>query len=266
MDIPTPIRDLLLKLGPSETAFLEWLAPHLNDSHLHKIADADLCLDEAQNFQALKHIQQGRPMPVPLEWIPREVLSLRRWIEPCDPHQSGLHSIPQITDKALICAFCCAVLLQAADSPQTLDLIASEVSTLIQYVAAARCLGRAASESALRSLCWRVLRLPDAPEYSEEFPFFAMAILLLYATLFVPYQDGSDLNLLADWVMEVEAQTREEWGAPGSPLPWLLGLTLFEQRHAVWRRLAQEILFDSAKSFPEPAATKIRGMAKRLYG
>jgi hypothetical protein len=160
-------------------------------------------------------------------------------------------------------AFCCGVLLQAADAPETRELLSSENNTLIVLVESALCLGKDASDSTRRFLAWRVQRMPTD---FEERPFFAMALLLLQAALFEPDQDATDLNLLCEWVTAEESKARAVQGEWCENEEWLLGLTNFDQRHEVWRRVAQEVLLNPAKSFPEPAATKMRDIARRLSG
>jgi hypothetical protein len=256
------ISDLLLRLDPSESALLDWLSSRIDDTHLHEIALADYGINEEEYLQALQQIHQGEPIPVPLRWVPSEALRLTRWSEPDDPADVGPPPDSKGTRGHLIRAFCCAVLLKAADEQETMGLIAAENDTLIQCVASVLHLGREASESTLRFLAWRVSRLPE--EY-EEAPFFAMTVLLLYAALFQPDQDGSDLSLLCGWVLAEEIRVRTHPHALVETEAWLLGLT-FHQRHEVWKRLAYEVLIDPAKGFPEPAATMMHEIAKRLSG
>ncbi len=263
MDKENPIHDLLLRLGPSESALLDWLRPRIDDTHLHEIALADYGFNEEEYFQVLKRIYDGQPIPVPLPWVPSEALELTRWSEPDDPDYVSPPPNSKGTRGHLIRAFCCAVLLKAGDELETMDYIHAENDTLIQCVASVLHLGREASESALRFLAWRVSRLPE--EY-EEALFFAMAVLLLYAALFQPDQDGSDLSLLCEWVLAEEIRVRTHPHALIKTEEWLLGLTFHKQRHEVWRRLAHEVLIDPAKAFPEPAATKMRDIAMRLSG
>ena len=171
-----PVNDLLLRLRPSSTALLDWLVPRLDESHLREIAALDGGVMAAEFFQALKPIHERQPLPVPLTWMPRVVLEAAQWSTLDSPqHLSALpHS--RGTRGDLIRAFCCAVLLQAADEPETLELLSSESDTLIRLVDSALRLGEEASESALRFLCWRVLRLS---EDFEEAPFLVMALLVL---------------------------------------------------------------------------------------
>jgi hypothetical protein len=265
MDSEHPMYDLLTRLDPSETALLDWLVPHLDESHLREIAAVDGWNEEAY-FQALKPIYARQPLPVPLTWMPREVLELARWSEPDAPVWDG-HRYVSATPHSrgtrghLMRAFCCGVLLQAADTPETRGLLSSENDTLIVFVESVLHLGKEASESALRFLAWRVLRIPK--EFNET-PFFVMALLLLCAALFEPDQDDTDLILLCEWVVAEEAHVRSYLPDYWAEEEWLLGLTHYGNCNEYWRRLAQALLLDPAKSFPEPTASTLREVAKRL--
>ena len=245
------VLNLLHHFNPSKTALLEWLEPHLDDSLLHEIARADYGHDEEANFQALKLIHERQQVPAPLDWIPREVVELRRWSEPDDPNWKGYPPNSKGARGHLIRAFCCTVLLIAADDPEMQGDPSDENETLIQLIASVVHLGHEASESALRFLSWRVLRLY---EEENEDTFFAFGILLLYAFLFEPPQDGADLNLLVDWVLTDTLNFED----------WLLGRAWYTQRYEVWKRLGQSILMDPAKHFSEPAATTLQSIVKRL--
>jgi hypothetical protein len=248
---------LLLRFEPSSTALLDWLHSHIDDTMLHEIAAADYGHREQENFQALRNIYESLEIPAPLPWNPREVLELTRWSEPDDSQQTWSSTG---TRGHLIRAFCCAILLKAADAPETLVFIHAENDTLAQLLASVLQLGREASESALHFLSWRIQRLPG---YDAEYPFFALGLLLLRAALFEPGQEGADLKLLADWVMREEARARRMCAIVESEA-WLLGLTNFDQRHKVWRRLAQEKLLDPTKHFPKPTASAMREIVKHL--
>lgn len=252
MEQDSPLYNLLLQYNPSERAMLDWLVPHINDAHLREIAQSDYGNEEKEHFQELKRIHEGKPIPAPLLWNPSEVLTLTRWNEPDDlKYKGGRKGLR----GHLIRAFCCAVLLQAGDAPEAVDYTYAdgENQTLIQLIESVLLLGRGATESALRLLSWRLLRLEDEEE--GETAFFGLAILLLRATLFEPHENGEDLNLLAEWIVSKLV---------GIGNDWLQGLTLFNQYHEKWKRLTQEILLNPAKHFPEPSATAMRGIVQRL--
>lgn len=262
------VEELLHRLNPSETALRDWLRPLIDDTMLIDIASDGYGVDE-EHLQAVKRIHRGEPIPVPLRWYPREFLELERWSEPDDliwvasrPSRKGVRG-------HLIRAFCCEILLRAGDSVETQGYILAENDTMVQLLASVRSIGREAEARTLQLLCWRMLRLPGynrdgASYYHEERPFFALGILLLCASLYEPPQSGDDLALLADWVVE-----EVDWAISSDMIlvateEWLLGLTNFDQRHEVWRRLSQEILLDVAKGFSESCAAALRDIALRL--
>jgi hypothetical protein len=147
---------LLLPFKPSESALLDWLRPHIDDSLLPEIAAADYGVQSDEDFAALLPIRDQQIIPFPLRWIPREVLELIRWSEPEDPAwKPGSTG----TRGHLMRAFSCAVLLKAADNPETRGYIEGENDTLIQLISSVLYLGREACENALRFLCWRASRL-----------------------------------------------------------------------------------------------------------
>jgi len=89
---------------------------------------------------------------------------------------------------------------------------------------------------------------------------------------------GSEFNGIEDMYHLIPVTPQEERScgscpAGGTSTPsedaetkWLLVLAFHNQCYPVWRRLAQEILMNPAKAFPERAATKLRDIAKRLSG
>ena len=91
-----------------------------------------------------------------------------------------------------------------------------------------------------------------------------MSILLLRAGLFDPGQDASDLTALADWVVAVEAKCRDSETLQQDSDEWLLGLTLFNQRHSAWRRVIREVLLDPTKDVSEPAWFALHEIAGRI--
>ena len=208
----------------------------------------------------MKRIQQGKQVPLHLHWIPRYVLDVNRFCEPDTPEWIACSAEYKGEHGHLIRAFCCAVLFRAADDPEVDNYVLGNNYALIQLLASVLYLGREAMERALRLFCWRILRLSD---YNDECPFYALGLLLLYASLFETTQDGAGLIVLAEWVVEeVEQAILEDYIQWTEE--WLLGLTNYDSRHEVWRRLSQEILLDPSKGYPEPCATVLRDIAHRL--
>lgn len=249
---------LLLRIGPSETALLDWLTPHIDDSLLGEIAAADYGSEEKEHFEALKSIRDQRRIPIPLRWVPREVLELMRWSEPEDPSwKPGSAG----TRGHLIRAYCCTLLLKASGAPEMKLYTSSENDTLIQMIASVLYLGREATEAASRFLCWCLSRLAAS---DKEYPFFVLGLLLLRAALFMPGENGIDLEVLAEWTIQEERQVRQEQSNLVESDKWLLGLINFAQKHEAWVRVSEEVLSDPSKEFPEPAASAMREIVNRI--
>ncbi|MEO7716519.1 MAG: hypothetical protein ABIY70_09970 [Capsulimonas sp.] len=258
MAIHDPTIDALLNsFYPSGTALLDWLKPHIDDSILQEISYADYGRRVNAHYGILVAIRDEQKIPSPLEWCPRETLELMRWSEPEDPEWG-----PGSTGERghWIRIFSCAVLLKAADDPDSMKILDSENDTLIQFVASALWLGPEAIHHALQFLSWRILRMMD----DDEYPFFAMAILLLRAAEFAPGSDSEELRQLADWIVIEEELVRGKlnWGC--ASVEWLLGLMNFDQRHNRWREVTSAVLLDPAKNIPEPAASALREIAERI--
>lgn len=252
------IDSLLLQLRPSGTDLLDWLKPQISLSLLHEIAAADYGYKEQEHFQSLLLIQDHQTIPVPLRWVPREVLELMRWSEPEDPDwkpgSTGLQG-------HLIRAFCCAVLLKASDEEETRLYDTSENETLAQLIASVFFLGNEATESALRLVSWRLLRTQSK---NEEYPFFVLALLLLQAQLFETGQNGADLQLTAEWMVREEKRAREDPTTLAASEEWLLGLTFHGQRHETWKALTRTTLLGPDKNYPSAAASVMQEICRRL--
>jgi len=255
-----PINDLLLRLVPSESALLDWLRPRIDDTHLHEIASCDGSGPiEENNFQALKRIYIGHPISIPMDWVPLEALEMGRWSDPDRPVLDSAAPEGDATRGHLMRAFCCAVLLTADNSERY--ICDPESETLFRLLGSVLFLGREASERALRFLCWRTLTLPQEV---PETPFCAFVLLLLHAAIFETNEDGTDLRLLAEWVMAEEARVRDSLDTACISDEWLFGLYYWDWRPVAWRRMALGVLQNPAKAFPEPGAASVREIVQRL--
>jgi hypothetical protein len=266
------IQELLNQLSPSGTVLLDWMRPKIDDSILWDIAHADFGGSKDEYFNALIPIRDRQEIPKPLGWFAREPLIL---LSRCDPENPKAYCrviqhhpaeyIPKTAGERghWIRIFSCAVLLKATDDLETRDYIdnTEESWTLIQFVASALRLGPEATHNALRFLSWRILRLPSE---HEVYPFFVMALLLLRASLYQSSEQVDDLMLLAGWVVAEEAQMRSGETWQEYKTEWLLGLNSSADDDRAWRRVTWNTLHDSAKTFPEPAASALRGIAERI--
>jgi hypothetical protein len=252
--------EFLNRFNPSERVLCDWLRKRVNDSMLRDIAEADYGMDAEEHFKALVKLRDGEKLPVPLRWVPREVLELIRWSEPDKPScEPGFRD----TRGHLMRAFVCTLLLRAAAEPENIDYITGENQTIIQLVKSAIALGNEATEATLSFLCWC---FPLASDTCEK-PFYAMAILLLQVFLSKHDKNGEDLLATCDWVINEEAKVRSNdiWGICISNW-WLLGLTFYNQRHQAWESLTRKIVLEPSKPHPVKAAETLQIIGLSLLG
>jgi hypothetical protein len=128
-------------------------------------------------------------------------------------------------------------------APTRRDLFEGECSTLAQLTSSAIELGKPVARAAVSVLAWRFLSYPGV---DPDAAFLAFAILLLAAHLEREEDRGQWLKDLATWVEDEESRARSALAPWFSSLlcwdKWLTGLTVFDQREAVWRSLAHRIL------------------------
>jgi hypothetical protein len=220
-----------------------------------EIASADYGYGFRENVPILRDIRNLGKLPSRLKWFPREVLELERWSTPARYDRRG----------HLKRAFACGVLIEAGGDPANYGYIDAENETLASLLDSVRVLGVAFSQPALRLVTWRLL-LPEP--LHDEYPFFACAVLLLSVDTGILHREPDSLMLLADRVLAAEAQVRnenEEYGWNESD-QWLLGLTLFDQRHGLWKALARDILLNPRRPHPALAAGRLIEIGQKLAG
>ena len=257
-ELPEEIAPLLARFAPDEMAFFSWIRPQMTSALLRRIAAADYDMETDAHYRALQAVYRQGALPVSLHWIPREVLDLTCWSE---PEHATWEADFSVGDRHLMRAFSCDLLLRAAADPRNADYFSGENTTLIQWIASALALGSDATVAALQTLLWRV---PSVPTIDEERPFYAMGVLLLAAARLNDPADAALLNALCAWVEAEEAATRynpDIFGLNGREA-WLLGLTSFDQRHARWRTLAQDVL--TAPTVPVSAVAALTQVVERL--
>lgn len=244
---------------PSADALLHLARAGVDDSMLREIARADYGMDEAGHLAALRPIRDHGIVPVPMGWEPKEVLELIRWSQPEDPGWK-----PGSTGERghRMRAFACAALLRAAAEPPNDGYFGGENSTLAQVIESALELGPEVQEAAARFLTWRT---PGMGE-DDERPFFAFGLLALAVLLRAGRLSDDDLAAAARWVLAEEAAERAALGAalPPNAEEWLLGLTFFNSRDTVWRRLAGRIATEAAAIPPGDARDALVDVAVRL--
>jgi hypothetical protein len=259
LPLDSEVRGLLEELRPSPTDLFELLRSRVDDSMLQEIAEADYGEDAEEHFRALKRVQTSGELP-PNEWIPMEVIELIRFSQPDDPTwKPGSTG----TRGHVMRAYCCVILLRIAADPKNYVYFEGENQTIIQLIDSALALGGDAQLAALRLLCWRTLSLPRA---DDEYPFFALAILLLAVRLGALKEDG--IIRLADWVVAEEERIRNAptmFKSLRSDI-WLFGLTNYNSYCELWQKRSREVLLGASGDLSPAAIQPIKRILYHLSG
>jgi hypothetical protein len=181
---------------PSDQPLLDLIFEHVDDSMLFDMAKADYSDDVDLHLAALHQIK-AKNIPVPLLWHPAEVLCLTRWTELDNlVTQDGVvrQATRSIERDHWMRLFACTVLIWASLEPENYEddkgywyYIEGESSTIIQLFESALNLGNEATIAALKFLSWRMKCQMQRAAIDEDFsecPCYAIAILLLYISLF----------------------------------------------------------------------------------
>ena len=241
-------QQLLAPLHPDESALAPLFQTNFDEAMLREIAAADYGWKADECYALLQPMLKAGLVAAD-DFNLREVLALIHWSDPDDPEWSPSGYGQRGHWMRL---FACTAMVRFA--PIRRDLFEGECNTLAQLTSSAIELGQPVARGAASVLAWRFLAYPGADPDSA---FLAFAILLLAAHLERGEDSGQWLKDLATWVEEEEARARHELSTWFSSLPhwdnWLTGLTLFDQREAVWRSLAHRILARPERPHPSDA-------------
>lgn len=204
------------------------IAPRISDAILEALSLTDYggCADE--HLCALHAIRDNRRAPSPMEWVPREVISLGHYFAAQDEGEAG----------QLKRAFCCAALLQSAAGPRGWQW--GENYAVIGAIVTAHALGGSLLEAVAQFLTWRY---PQKTIDPDERPFFAFG-LVSAALLQSPVELSSiAIDEAVAFVEDAELTVRDPTGS--ARRDWFDGsfleLTCFEQQHHEWRDLASSL-------------------------
>jgi hypothetical protein len=256
------VEQLLAPLHPDEGALTPLFQANFDEAMLREIAEADYGWKADECHALLRPILNEGLAPAD-DFNLREVLELIRWSEPDDPEWSPGGQGPRGHWMRL---FACAALIRFA--PFHRDLFDGECSTVAQLISSAIELGRPVERAAASLLAWRFLSYPGG---DPDGAFLAFGILLLAAHL----ERGEDrarwLKDLATWVEGEESRARNSlspWFSSSSLRwdQWLTGLTLFNQREAVWRSLARRILARPECPHPGDASEALQLLGELVAG
>jgi hypothetical protein len=77
---------LLAPFDPERDELLRLLSRRIDDGMLREIAEGDYREEADAHEAALRRIRDQGEIPVPIDWVPKEVLELTRWSQPDDPN------------------------------------------------------------------------------------------------------------------------------------------------------------------------------------
>jgi hypothetical protein len=223
---------------PDPAALLDWLRERITPKALATIAAADYGNDRDTHLAALRDIQATGLIPQPLTWHPTEVLALTRW-------SSG----DNVDHMAR--AFACTVLCLDSAGPVHRDGHEATIAVLLESCLA---LG---DEAVSRAVGLMVTLAQAADDDHHELGFAYLGLLLAAAV-----RDPHDPRLasLADRLVATELSTRLDSHQDN----WLLGQTLFDARHRLWRSLAEDLLAKPSRG--DPSLVHLADIAERLRG
>jgi hypothetical protein len=200
-------------------SLFDWLRQQVADTMLESIAAADYDTESDKHHAALRQIRDEGQVPIPLPWHPREVLALRHW-------QEGL-DVDHVER-----AFCCLVLCLAefGDGECSAGGVEDALSVLLES-----CIEL--GPNATTRLPGLLSALAGQTELDAVSRLFTRLALLLVGV----HLEANDVRLEP---LAAGLSTDVERAAPDAPpTPQngiLLGLTFFDQRVSVWRRLVAE--------------------------
>jgi hypothetical protein len=256
------IEQLLAPLHPNESALTPLFQANIDEGMLREIAAADYGWKADECYALLLPVLKTGLVASGDSGL-QEVLELIRWPEPDDPAWSPGGQGPRGHWMRL---FACAALVRFALKYKASH--GSECGTVAQLISSAIELGRPVARAAGGLLAWRFLAYPGHDD--EDPAFLAFAILLLAAHLERGEDCGQWLKELATWVEDEEARARNGLSRLHSYLPhldeWLLGLTPFRQREAVWRSLAHRILARPESPHPRDAGEALQLLGELVAG
>lgn len=252
------LRSILRQFDPDLDGLLSSLREVIVEDDLRVIAECDYGMDCEENLELLRAIHRTGSVPDPLEWNPKEVCELTRWEEPAvfEPSQIRTARNPAIV-AARQRAFACAILLRSAAEDRQ-GRICGTNSTAAALIGSSLVLSTALPGALSRtSQALAAVATSEGAITEGERAIIALGVLLS-ALADRQYSGsaiaGDSLRLLGETILAEETRIRASEEVHGSWTPdWLLGLTSFDLRHALWRSLGQHLLLDPAEPHPREA-------------
>lgn len=250
------IQNLVHRFGPDFGGLLTYLREVVTDKDIEAIAAADYGYRIDENMAALRAIHQSGVVPCPLPWEPKEVCELTRWTKPVvfSPDQvSG--ATKRDVARARQRAFACAVLLWEAGDEARVNSM-GENSTVAALIGSALVLGQEAV-SLTRGFLAALLERGTLEESEVGLVALGVVICTLADSREASRDEtGARLRLLSDALIAEERrvyETAHTWTGG-----WLMRMTIYSQRHNLWRSLAKHFLFQPARAHPAEADEVLR--------
>ncbi|MEK6702872.1 MAG: hypothetical protein AABZ53_11450 [Planctomycetota bacterium] len=258
------IQNVVCGFGTDRDGVLTYLRGVMTDEDIEVIAASDYGYRIDENVAALRAIRQSGLVPCPLPWEPKEVCELTRWKQPdvFSPDQvSG--ATKQDVARARQRAFACAVLLWEAGDEARVNSM-GENSTVAALIGSALVLEREAVSFTRGALAALLVR-----GTLEESEVGLVALGVVICTLADSREaarngTGERLRLLSDALIAEERRVYEAGDAWTGD--WLLRMTIYDQRHDLWRSLAKHFLVEPSRAHPPEADEVLRLIGGMLCG
>lgn len=264
------LHDLLKPFEPDPSAALELMCEAVTEGDLRESAEADYGYASDEFLRALREIKETGRIPRPFRWVPKEVCELVQWSKPAtyEPVDSDRLAGPDFVLHRQR-AFASSVLLQFAYEDDENRSMGENQSAATMIASALALEARIPGViSATRRTLAAVGSQPDVDDPERAL----MALGVILCRLSEPPARRKKHRLedipllpLVEWLIAEEERIRESDCGPGDPR-WLLGLTFYNGRHAMWASLAHHILVDPPKPHPAEAAEQLSLIGGMLAG
>jgi len=227
---------------------LNAVRPHITDSMLQEIAEADYGHNSDLHLAALRRIRDNGSVPSPLPWEPAEVCRLIRWSRPHDPNWQ-----PGSTGRRghVMRAFCCAVLLRDPDEDPN-NVIAPVLESTLEVPEIPP--GAALSTFAALAI--------ECDLYNEDGPLLALGVLLAALAAHPGQLEPAEsvIQLCHRWEFTIRNGHRT---MPARSTDWIFGLNS-SLSHDAWSRAAKIVLIDRVNTHHPSLQAELAEIAEHI--
>ncbi len=246
---------LLHEFPPRADLLLQECSRLVDDKMLREIASADYDYDLDNHLRALRRIRDDQHIDVPMDWEPKEVLELTRWL------------IPENAEEDVQRAFSCAALLVFAAAPDAQEYEHSEFNTLISLVHSALALGQCLPQASAQFFTWRLTNISRRSYHIVTRGFYSFALACLACLTKVDRFTSDQWSEIASWVeREVAADVEALEGSFMTDTGWLLSNDNMMQQQCIdlWREIAEDARENAAHVVPPPARAMMIELFRRV--